>query len=87
MTERGERAPTIAHPRPPWNRKKELLLVDLLRLATAAASTTASRPWSAACCTPKAVLADQLAHVEERSVDGLDLAPLTDGLRAEREQG
>ena len=35
----------------------------------------------------KAVLADQLAHVEERSVDGLDLALLTDGLRAEREQG
>ena len=35
----------------------------------------------------KAVLADQLAHVEERSVNGLDLALLTDGLRAEREQG
>ena len=35
----------------------------------------------------KAVLADQLAHVEERSVEGLDLALLTDGLRAEREQG
>jgi bifunctional enzyme CysN/CysC len=33
------------------------------------------------------VLADQLAHVQERSVDGLDLALLTDGLRAEREQG
>ena len=33
------------------------------------------------------MLADQLAHVRERSVDGLDLALLTDGLRAEREQG
>ena len=35
----------------------------------------------------KAVLADQLAHVRERSVDGLDLSLITDGLRAEREQG
>ena len=39
----------------------------------------------------KAVLADQLEHVEEvsrrRGGDGPDLALLTDGLRAEREQG
>jgi sulfate adenylyltransferase subunit 1 len=39
----------------------------------------------------KAVLADQLEHVEDvsarRGGEGLDLALLTDGLRAEREQG
>jgi sulfate adenylyltransferase large subunit len=62
--------------------------VDLLRLATAGSvddgkSTLIGRLLYDA----KAVLADQLAHVEERSVDGLDLALLTDGLRAEREQG
>jgi sulfate adenylyltransferase large subunit len=61
---------------------------DLLRLATAGSvddgkSTLIGRLLYDA----KAVLADQLAHVEERSADGLDLALLTDGLRAEREQG
>ena len=62
--------------------------MDLLRLATAGCvddgkSTLIGRLLYDA----KAVLADQLAHVEERSVNGLDLALLTDGLRAEREQG
>jgi sulfate adenylyltransferase large subunit len=62
--------------------------MDLLRLATAGSvddgkSTLIGRLLYDA----KAVLADQLAHVQERSVDGLDLALLTDGLRAEREQG
>ena len=62
--------------------------MDLLRLATAGSvddgkSTLIGRLLFDA----KAVLADQLAHVEERSVNGLDLALLTDGLRAEREQG
>ncbi|MDA0170614.1 GTP-binding protein [Solirubrobacter taibaiensis] len=62
--------------------------MDLLRLATAGSvddgkSTLIGR----LLYDSKAVLADQLAHVEERSVDGLDLALLTDGLRAEREQG
>jgi sulfate adenylyltransferase large subunit len=62
--------------------------MDLLRLATAGSvddgkSTLIGRLLYDA----KAVLADQLAHVEERSVNGLDLALLTDGLRAEREQG
>jgi sulfate adenylyltransferase large subunit len=62
--------------------------MDLLRLATAGSvddgkSTLIGRLLYDA----KAVLADQLAHVEERSADGLDLALLTDGLRAEREQG
>ena len=61
---------------------------ELLRLATAGSvddgkSTLIGRLLYDA----KAILADQLAHVEERSVDGLDLALLTDGLRAEREQG
>src|SRR5690348_1903675 len=63
-------------------------MADLLRLATAGSvddgkSTLIGRLLYDA----KAVLADQLAHVEERSVSGLDLALLTDGLRAEREQG
>jgi len=62
--------------------------VDLLRLATAGSvddgkSTLIGRLLYDA----KAVLADQLAHVEERSAERLDLALLTDGLRAEREQG
>ena len=62
--------------------------MDLLRLATAGSvddgkSTLIGRLLYDA----KAVLADQLAHVQERSVHGLDLALLTDGLRAEREQG
>ena len=54
-------------------------------------STTASRPSSGGCSTTKSVLSDQLAAVERVSRDqGLaaaDLALLTDGLRAEREQG
>jgi sulfate adenylyltransferase large subunit len=62
--------------------------VDLLRLATAGSvddgkSTLIGR----LLYDSKAVLADQLAHVRERSVDGLDLSLITDGLRAEREQG
>src|SRR4051794_35371491 len=62
--------------------------MDLLRLATAGSvddgkSTLIGR----LLYDSKAVLADQLAHVRERSVHGLDLALLTDGLRAEREQG
>jgi sulfate adenylyltransferase subunit 1 (EFTu-like GTPase family) len=62
--------------------------VDLLRLATAGSvddgkSTLIGR----LLYDSKAILADQLAHVAERSVEGLDLALLTDGLRAEREQG
>ena len=65
---------------------------DLLRLATAGSvddgkSTLIGRLLYDA----KAVLADQLAHVEEvsrrRGAAGPDLALLTDGLRAEREQG
>jgi sulfate adenylyltransferase large subunit len=62
--------------------------MDLLRLATAGSvddgkSTLIGR----LLFDSKAVLADQLAHVQERSVDGLDLSLITDGLRAEREQG
>src|SRR3954447_6072004 len=65
---------------------------DLLRIATAGSvddgkSTLIGRLLVDA----KAVLADQLAHVEEASrrkgADAPDLALLTDGLRAEREQG
>ena len=66
--------------------------MDLLRLATAGSvddgkSTLIGRLLYDA----KAILADQLAHVEEvsrrRGSDVPDLALLTDGLRAEREQG
>src|SRR3954464_11404694 len=65
---------------------------DLLRIATAGSvddgkSTLIGRLLVDA----KAVLADQLAHGEEASrrkgADAPDLALLTDGLRAEREQG
>src|ERR671916_1127007 len=63
--------------------------MDLLRLATAGSvddgkSTLIGRLLYDA----RAVLADQLAHVESASAgDRVDLALLTDGLRAEREQG
>src|SRR3712207_8501714 len=66
-----------------------VLLVDLLRPATAGSvddgkSTLIGRLLFDA----RAVLADQLAHVEAASSGGhVDLALLTDGLRAEREQG
>jgi bifunctional enzyme CysN/CysC len=65
---------------------------SLLRLATAGSvddgkSTLIGRLLFDA----KAVLADQLEHVEavseRRGSDGVDLSLLTDGLRAEREQG
>jgi sulfate adenylyltransferase subunit 1 len=67
-------------------------VTDLLRLATAGSvddgkSTLIGRLLYDA----KAVLADQLEHVEmvnaRRGGEGPDLALLTDGLRAEREQG
>jgi sulfate adenylyltransferase large subunit len=66
-------------------------MADLLRLATAGSvddgkSTLIGRLLYDA----KAVLADQLEHVEQVSArrgTPLDLALLTDGLRAEREQG
>jgi bifunctional enzyme CysN/CysC len=65
---------------------------DLLRFATAGSvddgkSTLIGR----LLYDSKQVLADQLAHVEQASLrrgdGGLDLSLLTDGLRAEREQG
>ena len=87
---RRRRAPTTARPRPRWRTASARATSSgpALRLATAGSvddgkSTLIGRLLYDA----KAVLADQLAHVEERSVDGLDLALLTDGLRAEREQG
>ncbi|HEV2774399.1 MAG TPA: GTP-binding protein, partial [Solirubrobacteraceae bacterium] len=69
-----------------------LASADLLRLATAGSvddgkSTLIGR----LLFDSKQVLTDQLAHVEEvseRRGDGyVNLALLTDGLRAEREQG
>src|SRR5918911_5730342 len=65
---------------------------DLLRLATAGSVDDGkSALIGRLLYDAKAVLADQLAHVEEvsrrRGGEGPDLALLTDGLRAEREQG
>lgn len=87
MTTTTERAPTPVHaPEHPQHRH------DLLRLATAGSvddgkSTLVGR----LLYDTKSVLADQLDAVERVSRDqGLaatDLALLTDGLRAEREQG
>lgn len=87
MTTTTERAPTPAHaPEHPQHRH------DLLRLATAGSvddgkSTLVGR----LLYDTKSVLADQLDAVErvsrDRGLAATDLALLTDGLRAEREQG
>ena len=87
MTTTTERAPTPAHaPAGPQHRH------DLLRLATAGSvddgkSTLVGR----LLYDTKSVLADQLDAVErvsrDRGLAATDLALLTDGLRAEREQG
>jgi sulfate adenylyltransferase subunit 1 len=87
MTTTTERAPTPAHaPASPQHRH------DLLRLATAGSvddgkSTLVGR----LLYDTKSVLADQLDAVErvsrDRGLAATDLALLTDGLRAEREQG
>lgn len=87
MTTTTERAPTPAHaPADPQHRH------DLLRLATAGSvddgkSTLVGR----LLYDTKSVLADQLDAVErvsrDRGLAATDLALLTDGLRAEREQG
>ena len=57
-----------------------------------ARSTTASRPWSAGCCSTPTRCSPTLLIMSSRSasargLDRADLALLTDGLRAEREQG
>ena len=75
------------------NGRRALLRSDLMRLATAGSvddgkSTLIGRLLHDA----KAILADQLEQVQEasrrRNGNGaVDLALLTDGLRAEREQG
>ena len=87
MTTTTERAPTPTHaPERPQHRH------DLLRLATAGSvddgkSTLVGR----LLYDTKSVLADQLDAVErvsrDRGLAATDLALLTDGLRAEREQG
>ncbi|MGN6334338.1 MAG: sulfate adenylyltransferase subunit 1, partial [Motilibacteraceae bacterium] len=68
------------------------MTTDLLRLATAGSvddgkSTLVGR----LLYDTKSVLADQLAHIErvstDRGLERVDLSLLTDGLRAEREQG
>ncbi|HEX5523983.1 MAG TPA: GTP-binding protein [Pedococcus sp.] len=87
MTTTTERAPTPAHATADLQRRH-----DLLRLATAGSvddgkSTLVGR----LLYDTKSVLADQLDAVErvsrDRGLAATDLALLTDGLRAEREQG
>jgi sulfate adenylyltransferase subunit 1 len=75
-----------------WRPRDDTPINDMLRLATAGSvddgkSTLVGRLLH----DTKSVLADQLAAVErvsrDRGLTGADLALLTDGLRAEREQG
>ncbi len=94
----ARRAPTTAPPRPRWRTgsvsatSSQLMDAGLLRLVTAGSvddgkSTLIGR----LLYDTKQILADQLEHIEETSQrrgDGyVNLALLTDGLRAEREQG
>src|SRR6476660_5571800 len=91
-------ARTTASPRPRWRTgsalatSKEFLDTELLRLVTAGSvddgkSTLIGR----LLYDTKQILVDQLEHIEDasrrRGHDYVDLALLTDGLRAEREQG
>ena len=77
------------------DRKREGLLLmthELLRFATAGKRRRREvNTGRSALHDTKSVLADQLAAIErvsnERGMDAADLALLTDGLRAEREQG
>ena len=95
ITERGERAPTTGTPRPPWRTARLQATsesVDTLRLATAGSvddgkstligrllyDTSRSSPTSSS-TSRRSPRARRQGH--------LDLALLTDGLRAEREQG
>jgi bifunctional enzyme CysN/CysC len=90
--------PTTAYPKPRWKTgnalatSKEFLDTELLRLVTAGSvddgkSTLIGR----LLYDTKQILVDQLEHIEDasrrRGHDYVDLALLTDGLRAEREQG
>ena len=94
----ARRAPTTAPARPRWRTgsalatSEQLMATELLRLVTAGSvddgkSTLIGR----LLYDTKQILADQLEHIEETSKrrgDGyVNLALLTDGLRAEREQG
>src|SRR6266481_1080465 len=91
-------APTIASAKRRWKTgnalatSKEFLDTELLRLVTAGSvddgkSTLIGR----LLYDTKQILVDQLEHIEDasrrRGHDYVDLALLTDGLRAEREQG
>src|SRR6478609_8532901 len=94
----GRPAPTIASAKRRWKTgnalatSKEFLDTELLRLVTAGSvddgkSTLIGR----LLYDTKQILVDQLEHIEDasrrRGHDYVDLALLTDGLRAEREQG
>src|SRR5689334_23709030 len=94
----ARRAPTTASAKPRWRTgsalatSREFLDTELLRLVTAGSvddgkSTLIGR----LLYDTKQILVDQLEHIEDasrrRGHDYVDLALLTDGLRAEREQG
>src|SRR5206468_1480939 len=93
----GRRALTIERVKPPWRTgsalaTSELMHTELLRLVTAGSvddgkSTLIGR----LLYDTKQIMVDQLEHIEDasrrRGHDYVDLALLTDGLRAEREQG
>src|SRR6266702_875904 len=94
----ARRAPTTALVTRPWKTGNALaisepqLATEMLRLVTAGSvddgkSTLIGR----LLYDTKQIMADQLEHIEDasrrRGHDYVDLALLTDGLRAEREQG
>src|SRR4051812_26302250 len=86
-------APTINAPRPPWKieNARGISDMDLLRLATSGSvddgkSTLIGR----LLYDTKSIYEDQLKQIEALSLrrsGALDLSLLTDGLKAEREQG
>ena len=91
-------APTTGSPRPPWRTARRRATSDGRTLTPARASRTAgsvddgkSTLVGRLLHDTKSVLADQLDAVErvsrDRGLAAADLALLTDGLRAEREQG
>ena len=95
-------APTTASPRPPWKTARGRATSDGQDIADASSSRCASRPpacrrrqvhadRAAAATTRSRSSRTSSRHVEARSqqrgYDYVDLALLTDGLRAEREQG
>src|SRR5437764_4875187 len=93
----GRRAPTIERVRRPWRTANELatselMHTELLRLVTAGSVDDGKATLIGRLLyDSKQIMVDQMEHIEDasrrRGHDYVDLALLTDGLRAEREQG